>query len=288
MIEILVTGSNGQLGSELRNRVQLFDNAHVVFTDIEDLNITDMDSLVKFCGGKKFQYIINCAAYTAVDKAETETDLARKINVDAVRNLVNISNQLKAFLIHISTDYVFSGTNFVPYKEDNPISPNSVYGKTKADGEIEALKYQESIVIRTSWLYSAYGNNFVKTIRRLAAEREKLTVIYDQIGTPTYAGDLAISIISIINYQQKNGKRTGIYHFSNEGVCSWYDFACEITELTGGKAKIIPIETKDYPSPTQRPYYSVLNKSKIKTTFEIEIPHWKESLKVCLNKLENL
>lgn len=285
MINILITGSNGQLGSELKKNSKLFHNVNPDFTDVDVLDITDKKSLAEFCSGKNYKYIINCAAYTAVDKAENEPELAHKINVDAVRNLAEIARTTNAFLIHVSTDYVFSGRNFLPYNETDPISPQSVYGKTKAEGEAEALKYDNSIILRTSWLYSSFGNNFVKTILRLSKERDQLTVIFDQIGTPTYAGDLATAIISIVNYQEENKTQPGIYHFSNEGVCSWYDFALEIAQLSGSKTRILPIETKDYPSPTPRPYYSVLNKSKIKATFGIAIPHWKESLKSCLKEI---
>ncbi len=285
MINILITGSKGQLGSELKKLEGLFQNSSIDFTDVDVLDITDLNAISDFCSQKQYRYIINCAAYTAVDKAESETELAHKINVDAVRNLVESAKINKSFLIHVSTDYVFAGQNFLPYKEEDPISPQSVYGKTKADGEAEALKYENSCIVRTSWLYSSFGNNFVKTILRLSKERETLTVIFDQIGTPTYAGDLAKAIISIVNYQEANSAKPGIYHFSNEGVCSWYDFALEIAQLSGAKAKILPIETKDYPSPTQRPFYSVLNKSKIKNTFGIEIPHWKESLQICLKEI---
>jgi len=285
MINILVTGSNGQLGSELRKYQELFQNARLDFTDVDVLDITDKNALSEYCSLKSYQYIINCAAYTAVDKAESEPALAHKINVEAVRNLVDIASTNNAFIIHVSTDYVFAGKNYLPYKEDDPILPQSVYGKTKADGEAEVLKYPKSIIIRTSWLYSSFGNNFVKTIVRLSKEKEKLTVIYDQIGTPTFAGDLAKAIISVINFQLENPEQPGVYHFSNEGVCSWYDFANEIAEMTNSNCKIMPIETKDYPSPTQRPYYSVLNKSKIKATFGITIPHWKESLKYCLKEI---
>lgn len=285
MINILITGSKGQLGSELKKLEGLFQNSSIDFTDVDVLDITDLNAISDFCSQKQYRYIINCAAYTAVDKAESETELAHKINVDAVRNLVEAAKINKSFLIHVSTDYVFAGKSFLPYKEEDPISPQSVYGKTKADGEAEALKYENSCIVRTSWLYSSFGNNFVKTILRLSKEREKLTVIFDQIGTPTYAGDLAKAIISIVNYQEANSAKPGIYHFSNEGVCSWYDFALEIAQLSGAEAKILPIETKDYPSPTQRPFYSVLNKSKIKNTFGIEIPHWKESLQICLKEI---
>lgn len=285
MINILVTGSNGQLGSEIKKLKSLFKNVHIDFTDVDDLDITNPEALSSFCSQKVYKYIINCAAYTAVDKAETETLIAHKINVDAVRNLVEAAKLNNSCLIHVSTDYVFAGKNYMPYQESDPISPQSAYGRTKAEGEAEALKYEKSIIIRTSWLYSSFGNNFVKTILRLSKEREKLTVIFDQIGTPTYAGDLAEAIIAIVNHQEINQPQPGIYHFSNEGVCSWYDFATEIAQLSGLKTRIMPIETKDYPSPTQRPFYSVLNKSKIKNTFGLEIPHWKDSLQICLKEI---
>lgn len=285
MINILVTGSNGQLGSELKKKAQLINNASIDFTDVDVLDITNADALHSFCSSKKYNYFINCAAYTAVDKAETETELAKKVNVEASRNLATEAAACGAFLIHVSTDYVFSGKNYLPYKEDDPISPQSVYGRTKADGEAEVLKYPNSIVLRTSWLYSSFGNNFVKTMLRLTKEREQLSVIFDQIGSPTYAGDLAKAIVEIVNYQEEHETKPGIYHFSNEGVCSWYDFAKEIAELSGAKAKITPIESKDYPSPVQRPHYSVLNKSKIKSTFGISIPHWKNSLIDCLKEI---
>lgn len=288
MIKILITGSNGQLGSELKKYSKLFNDAEIDFTDIDVLDITNFEALNNFCSGKNYDYFINCAAYTAVDKAETEVELAHKINVTACQNLVRAASVNNAFLIHVSTDYVFSGKNYLPYKEDDPISPQSAYGRTKAEGETEILKHTNSIIIRTSWLYSSFGNNFVKTMLRLTKERDQLNVIFDQIGTPTYAGDLAKAIIAIVNFQEKNKKAPGIYHFSNEGVCSWYDFATEIAQQTASKARILPIETKDYPSPTQRPYYSVLNKSKIKTTFDISIPHWKNSLIDCLKDLKEI
>lgn len=286
MTSVLITGANGQLGSELRNHSGLFKNMHPVFTDVDVLDITDKTAVLKFCADQGFRYIINCAAYTAVDRAEKEPDLARKINVGAVRNLAEVARILDAFLIHVSTDYVFAGNNFLPYREEDPVAPLSVYGITKAEGEQEALRNDNAIVVRTSWLYSSFGNNFVKTILRLLNERDKITVISDQVGTPTYAGDLAKAIISMVNFQEEHGKKPGIYHFSNEGVCSWYDFAYEIAQLTGSGTKVLPIGTKDYPSATPRPYYSVLNKSKIKSTFDITIPHWKESLQLCLKEIK--
>lgn len=285
MIDILITGANGQLGSELKKYAGLFKNVRPEFTDVDVLDITNQEALFEFCSQRDYRYIINCAAYTAVDKAENEPEPARKINVEAVHNLTAAAQKNNAFLIHVSTDYVFSGKNYLPYQENDPVSPNSVYGKTKAEGEEEALKYANSIVLRTSWLYSAFGNNFVKTILRLSKERDTLSVIFDQIGTPTHAGDLAKAIIEIVNYQQEKEMHPGVYHFSNEGVCSWYDFATEIVHISGSKTKVLPIETKDYPTLAQRPYYSVLNKSKVKSTFGLSIPHWKESLKTCIKEI---
>lgn len=288
-MNILVTGSNGQLGNEIKVISKEYKNHTYIFTDIEDLNLTEIDLVSSFIESNNIDLIINCAAYTSVDKAETETELAEKINVTALGNLAKICSSKKIKIIHISTDYVFDGTNYRPYKEAEITSPNSVYGKTKLAGE-KILKDSdtESIILRTSWLYSSFGNNFVKTIIRLSKEREKLNVVNDQIGTPTYAYDLANSIFSIIQRFTKTGEfKKEIYHFSNEGVCSWYDFAAEIIELTNCKCKVKPIGTHKFPTPAKRPYYSVLNKDKIKKEFNIEIPYWKTSLKKCIHKLES-
>jgi len=287
MSKILVTGANGQLGSEILKLSQDFPNWQFTFTDVDMLDITDLPSLQSFCIKNKFDFIINCAAYTAVDKAETDLGLATKINCDAVRNLALAASGCNAVLIHVSTDYVFDGKACVPYIENHPLDPQSVYGKTKAEGEAEALKYDKSIIIRTAWLYSTFGNNFVKTMLRLGSERPELKVIYDQVGSPTYAEDLATAILSIISHSEKNGVKPGIYHFSNEGVASWYDFAWEIINYAHKDCVVKPIEAKDYPLPAKRPSYSVFNKAKIKSTFNIEIPYWKTSLYKCLNELIN-
>jgi len=287
MTEILVTGAKGQLGSELQGLSVRYPSWSFMFTDIDTLDITNLQSLEKFCTGRKFQYIINCAAYTAVDKAETELEMAYLINRDAVKYLATIASQHNAILIHISTDYVFDGTSCEPYTELQTINPQSAYGRTKADGEKEALKYSQSVIIRTAWLYSEFGNNFVKTMLRLGAERNELRVVFDQVGTPTYAADLAVAILSIIADTEQQGVKPGIYHFSNEGVCSWYDFAWEILNFTHSKCKVIPIESKDYPTPAKRPAYGVFNKTKIKQTFHIEIPYWKTSLYKCLDTILN-
>jgi dTDP-4-dehydrorhamnose reductase len=284
-MKILVTGSNGQLGNELR-LLSILDKQHqFIFTDIEELDITNQVSLDKFSNENPYDILINCAAYTAVDKAEQEPEKAKLINVDAVRNLVNISNKLDALFIHISTDYVFGGEGHQPYREENSTKPNSVYAKTKLGAEVEIENYcKRGIIIRTSWLYSSFGNNFVKTMIKYGKERESLKVVFDQIGSPTYAADLAKTILLMIDkLSEFNGVE--VYHYSNEGVCSWYDFAISIMEEKNINCKIYPILTKDYPLPASRPFYSVLDKSKIKTNFGIEIPHWKTSLKECLIKI---
>ena len=271
----LIVGANGQLGQELMSR--LGDKAKGVDRDV--LDITDAEAVKKMVGELKPEVIINCAAYTAVDKAEADVDLARKINADGVYNLASCG----AKLIHISTDYVFDGKNCVPYTEEDKPNPQSVYGITKLEGEQKALACNKNvIVIRTAWLYSAHGNNFVKTMRRLGAEREVLGVVFDQVGTPTFAGDLAQAIVDIL--PQMNEENAGIYHFSNEGVCSWYDFAVEIMAQSGLNCKVNPIESKEYPTPAVRPSFSVLNKAKIKKVFGVKVPYWKESLSKCLKQ----
>jgi len=288
MVKILVTGANGQLGSELKKLSGNCPEGEFTFTDVDTLDITNLASLNIFCADKGFQYIVNCAAYTAVDKAESDSELAEKINCLSVKNLTSAAKTINAVLVHISTDYVFNGKACQPYMEDQAIDPQSVYGKTKALGEQEALKYGKSVIIRTAWLYSTFGNNFVKTMLRLGSERSEINVIYDQIGTPTYAEDLAKVILSVISHSNTQGVNPGIYHFSNEGVCSWYDFAWEIMNYSQKKCTVKPIETKDYPLPAKRPAYSVFNKTKIKNTFHIEIPYWKTSLYKCLDELNNL
>ena len=285
MVQILITGSKGQLGSELQALAVQYPNWKFIFTDIDVLDITDIKSLENFCKGHAFNYIINCAAYTAVDKAENEQELALKINCNAVKNLVTIAAKSQATLIHISTDYVFDGTSALPYSETQAINPQSAYGRTKAAGELEALKYDRSVILRTAWLYSTFGNNFMKTMLRLGKEKNELRVVFDQVGSPTYAEDLALAILQIIYFTENQGVKPGIYHFSNEGVCSWYDFAWEILQFAKSNCKVLPIESKDYPTPAKRPAYSVFNKTKIKQTFQIEIPYWKTSLYKCLNKM---
>jgi len=285
-MNILITGANGQLGSEIREISPLYTDLHFTFTDIGELDITKKDALEKFFTKNKFDCIINCAGYTAVDKAESETEMAFLLNATAVKNLAEYATKQKALFVHVSTDYVFDGFSYKPYNESDLTNPNSSYGKTKLDGEVEIIfNSEKAIIFRTSWLYSSYGSNFVKTILRASKEKGSLNVVNDQVGTPTYARDLAKAILDIVPvYKPEN--RFEIYHFSNEGVCSWFDFAKEITEIAGIECKINPIESKDYPLPAVRPFYSVLNKTKIRTQFNVSIPHWKDSLKECLKKLK--
>jgi dTDP-4-dehydrorhamnose reductase len=282
---ILVTGANGQLGMEFRQLEKKYDYYTFLFVTKEELSITDTSAVEHFFKENHIDICLNCAAYTAVDKAEADPEMAAKINCDAVRNLSEAASKLNAVLIHTSTDYVFDGTSCVPYTEEAPVNPQSAYGITKSEGEKAALRYNKAIVIRTAWLYSTFGNNFVKTMLRLGNERRELGIVFDQTGTPTYANDLASAILKVIDFTEKQGIKPGIYHYSNEGTCSWYDFAWEIMNYTETSCKIKPIETKDYPLPAKRPAYSVLNKSKIKKTFGIEIAYWKTSLYKCLKEL---
>ena len=276
-LNILITGSNGQLGSEIKELSKDY-TYNFFFTDRTNLDITSKDSIRTFCETNNINTIINCAAYTAVDKAESDIENADLINRKAVKKLAKISKELNIKLIHISTDYVFDGKNFKPYCEQYQTNPNSVYGKTKLDGENEMININpiNSIIIRTSWVYSFYGNNFVKIMLRLGREKESLGVIFDQVGTPTYAKDLAKTILDII--PQINNDKVEIYNYSNEGVLSWYDFAKEIMKMAKLNCKINPIETFQYPIPAKRPHFSLLNKAKIKKEFNIEIPYWKDAL----------
>lgn len=277
MANILVTGANGQLGSELR-KIGFTALDELFFTDVAELDITDYSAIECFVKENEIDTIINCAAYTAVDKAEDEPELAEKINTQAAANLAKAASKGDCLLIHISTDYVFDGTGSEPYTEKSRPCPVSVYGKTKLAGEQAILKSGcFHMIIRTAWLYSTFGNNFVKTILRVAGERPELNVVSDQVGSPTYAEDLARAIVAIMDNEERI-EHQGIYHFSNEGVCSWYDFATEIVRLGGKACKVNPVTTAEYPTKTKRPAYSVLDKSKIKQTFGIEIPDWKNAL----------
>ena len=287
MSNVLVTGSNGQVGSELRMLNDEFAilNYRCFFTNSKELDITDFDKVKEYIKTNDIHAIINCAAYTAVDIAEEDETNANLINHLAVKNLAIIAKEQSIKLIHISTDYVFDGKAHMPYTEEDITNPNSVYGKTKLDGERAMIEINpvNSIIIRTSWVYSSFGANFVKTMLWLGKEKESLGVIYDQVGTPTYAKDLAQTILEIIP-KIKNSKLS-IYNYSNEGVLSWYDFAKEIMRMAKLTCHVKPIETKDYPTPATRPHYSLLNKTKIKSTFNLEIPYWKDSLDECLRKL---
>lgn len=286
MSTILVTGANGQLGNEMRNLSGNDRANRYIFTDVQELDITDPARVQAFLSENAVDFVVNCAAYTAVDKAESEIELCRKINAFAVENLAKASAATGAKMIHVSTDYVYSGTHYMPYVESDAVAPTSVYGVTKLEGEQLLLAANPaSVILRTSWLYSPYGNNFVKTMLRLGREREKLSVVFDQVGTPTYAADLAAAIVTILNAPEFV---PGIYNFSNEGVCSWYDFTLTIHRMAGiDTCRVSPIDTADYPSAATRPFYSVMNKKKIKATYGVEIPHWEESLQKCIAILEN-
>ncbi len=287
---VLVTGANGQLGSELKRAAADHNEIlNFIYTDVAELDITDLDAVDKFVKDNKIKYIVNCAAYTAVDKAEDDVDLCYKINKDAVRNLGIAAANNQAKVIHVSTDYVFDGTGSRPYIESDEVCPKSVYGKSKQEGESELLKAcPDSIIIRTAWLYSIFGNNFVKTMIKLGRERDALNVVADQTGTPTNAADLAHAIVRVLDYSEANSPfEAGIYHYSNEGVTTWYDFTVAIHRAAAiTTCKVSPIATDQYPTRASRPQYSVLDKSKIKKTFGIQIPQWEDSLSVCIAELE--
>lgn len=287
MAHILVTGSKGQLGTELSLIAGEYPQHQFTFTDFTELDITHTTAIQKFLAAHKFDYIINCAAYTAVDKAEGDMESAFKINVEAAGNLARAANERNIKLIHISTDFVFDGRKHKPYLEDDAPSPLNIYGKSKWRGEEACLRENpQSIILRTSWLYSPFGNNFVKTMQRLGSERKEIGVIYDQIGTPTYSLDLARCIMEIISQPEK--QITGIFHYSNEGVCSWYDFAVAIMDFSGLTCRVKPLETSEYPTPAKRGHYTVLNKKKIKQTLGITIPHWHHSLQKCIERIKTI
>lgn len=288
MVTILVTGSMGQLGNELFLVSKNYYGYEFIFTDLDKLDITDRNQTTSFITEVQPDWIINCAAYTAVDKAEGESDKAFLINSTGVENIAYAIKGSDCKLIHISTDYIYTGEANTPYTEADVPGPVSVYGKSKLAGELFALNHPESIIIRTSWLYSSFGNNFVKTIMKLTAEKESIKVVYDQIGSPTYAFDLASAILNIISGVIRNQIAfiPGIYNFSNEGVCSWYDFAVAVNEETKSSCRILPVLTEEFPTKAQRPVYSVLNKKKIKETYNLSIPHWQESLHKCLVQLK--
>ena len=285
-MNILVTGANGQLGCEMRRLGAVSPNNYI-FTDVAELDITNADAVMYVAKHYSIDAIINCAAYTNVDKAETDQETAELINATAVGNLARAMKEVGGTLFHVSTDYVFGSEGNTPRTEEMPLNPLGVYGLTKLHGE-QAIEESgcKALIFRTAWLYSEFGNNFLKTMLRLTAEREQLNVVFDQVGTPTYAGDLALAIFSIIEAGVYPGNE-GIYHFSNEGVCSWYDFAVEIAAAAGHtNCRINPCHSSEFPSPVTRPPYSVLDKTKIKATFDIDIPHWRESMEYCIKRLK--
>ena len=281
-MNILVTGANGQLGNEMR-RVAAERSDNYTFTDVAELDITDIDKVMELAREVKPYAILNCAAFTNVNGCAARADL---INNQAAGNLAYAAKEAGATLIHVSTDYVFDGSSSIPYIETDDTCPTGVYGKTKLAGEMAVIATGcRSIIIRTAWLYSRWGNNFVKTMRRLTAERDSINVVFDQVGSPTFAGDLADAISHII--ENRLTDRTGVYHFTDEGVCSWYDLTVAIAEASGNCCDIHPIHSYEYPSKVERPHYSVLDKSKFRNTFGFAIPHWHASLKKCITQLES-
>ncbi|MDR1723705.1 MAG: dTDP-4-dehydrorhamnose reductase [Tannerella sp.] len=283
MKSVLVTGAYGQLGKALKRAVEGLDGLRFYFTDVDTLDICDKTQLERYFNVHAIDIVVNCAAYTAVDKAEDDAETCRRVNCDAVRNIGEAAAKVGAKVIHISTDYVFDGQGSRPYREDDPINPTSAYGKSKAEGE-KALQdvCSDTIIVRTAWLYSETGNNFVNTMLRLARERVKIGVVCDQRGTPTYAGDLAAAIVKILVAQHF---APGIYHYTNAGECTWYDFACKIFNITGIDGNVSPITTSEYYTRAARPAYSVLDKTKIRETYNVEIPAWEESLAKCLGNI---
>lgn len=284
-MNILVTGANGQLGCEMRRLGAVSPNNYI-FTDVAELDITNAAAVMAAVKDNSITAIVNCAAYTNVDKAESDEATAELINATAVGNLARAMKEVGGTLFHVSTDYVFGSEGNTPRSEEMPLNPLGVYGVTKLHGEQAILESGcKALIFRTAWLYSEFGNNFLKTMLRLTAEREQLNVVFDQVGTPTYAGDLALAIFSIIEAGVYEGNE-GIYHFSNEGVCSWYDFAVEIAAAVGNtNCRINPCHSSEFPSPVTRPPYSVLDKTKIKRVFDIDIPHWRESMEYCIKRI---
>jgi len=289
-MKVLITGSKGQLGSEIKELASDYENLQCVFKDLPELDICDAETLTTIISDQHINAVINCAGYTAVDQAEENSEIAEQVNVKGVLNLVNALEKVDGKLIHISTDYVFDGNHSQPYKESDPVSPVGVYGETKRAGELAVLNSSiDAIVIRSSWLYSKYGNNFVKTMLRLGNEKKSIQVVSDQKGTPTYAKDLAKMCLDILSdaSSTKISKKGSLYHYSNEGVTSWYNFATAIMEIGNIDCRVIPIETKDYPTQARRPMYSVIDKSKIKSDFKVTIPHWRDSLTNCIKKINH-
>ncbi len=285
-MKILVTGSKGQLGNEIRILAEDYPDLDFMFTDIDELDITDIGKVEDFFSANQPDAVVNCAAYTAVDKAEADESTAFLLNATAVENLAKSATKIGALIVQVSTDYVFDGRSYLPYNELDTTNPQSAYGRSKLSGENAVLQYAaQGLILRTSWLYSSFGNNFVKTMVKYGSERDELNVVFDQVGTPTYAKDLAKVILDAIPFElQRSG--TDLFHYSNEGVTSWYDFAKTILAFSGISCNIKPILTKDYPLPASRPCFSVLNKSKIKEMYKIKIPYWSDSLKDCIQRLK--
>lgn len=284
-MKVLVTGANGQLGCALRRLLDREMPGEAIYTDKQELDLTDAAAVENFIRDNEVTHIVNCAAYTAVDRAEEEKRECALINTDAVKNLAAAADLLGAKIIHISTDYVFDGTNHRPYRESDKVNPISQYGTTKRKGETALLALApESIIIRTAWLYSDTGHNFVKTILSLAEKQNEIRVVCDQIGTPTYARDLAEAVLAVLKSHQWVA---GIYHFTDEGAASWYDFAKAILRIAGKKTRVVPIPTEDYPTLAQRPAYSILDRSRIKATYGVEIPHWEDALADCVKLILN-
>ena len=290
-MKVLIIGKNGQLGQSIKKIISLGNiKDEYSFVGRSELDLSDSENITTYFNQNKFNIVINCVAYTAVDKAESEHGLSNQVNHLAVKQIAEIVKQQGAKLIHISTDYVFDGKNYKPCTEDDKTNPQSIYGSTKLAGEraIQEIMRKGATIIRTGWLYSEFGNNFVKTMLKLGANNEKIKVISDQIGTPTYASDLAQAIVGIVKskYLQNKEQQTQIFHYSNEGVCSWYDFSKAIFDIEKIACKAVPIESKEWKMPAKRPYYTVLNKNKFKNTFEVEAPYWRESLQVCLKHIK--
>lgn len=286
MEQLLITGSNGQLGQAIRLQSVQHPSFQFHFTDIDVLDITDQEAVMSFMRIHRIGYVLNCAAYTDVNKAESDEETATRVNAGAVRVLGEAAAAVGSRVIHVSTDYVFDGTNCRPYTETDPTCPVSAYGRSKLKGEqLLQQACPDAVIIRTAWLYSEWGNNFVKTMLRLGKERDELRVVFDQVGTPTYAGDLAATMLTVVEAASNGQYVPGVYHYSDEGVCSWYDFTVKILSLAGSSCRVVPIETKDYPTPAVRPAYSVLNKAKIKERYKVAVPHWEESLRRMINGL---
>ncbi len=286
-MKVLITGGNGQLGSQFRNDSGKFSEVDLTYIDIEDLDLLNKEQVDRYFEENRFDAVVNCAAFTDVDGAEDKEDQANALNAGLVENLAFAAKKQKALLVHISTDYVFSGKNYLPYTEEDKPDPASAYGRSKLKGE-EALKNISGniAIVRTSWLVSSFGRNFVRTISRLSAEKEELKVVFDQVGNPTYAGELVRAVMMLIE-KQKDMEGVRIYHFSNEGVCSWYDLAHALVEMSGNKCRIIPVRSSEFPQKAPRPPFSTLDKAKIKKETGMEIPHWRDSLSEIIKMLKN-